>query len=128
MFSDVYHVGYLTEDNVAAIDFYVTTFGGELLSESTSADGKTKLAFVKVGNTEVELIEAPERARAAGRGSIVLDHIGYLVPDITAAAAELRAKGIKFAAEQPNINPRGHKVLYFDPSTTNGVRMHLTET
>src|SRR5438270_1196662 len=125
MFTDIYHIGYLTEDNATAIEFYVKTFGAELLAESIAADGKTKLAFAHVGNTEVELIESPERARAAGKGPIVLDHIGYVVPDIEAAAADLRAKGIKFAADRPNVNPRGHQVLYLDAATTNGVKMHL---
>jgi catechol 2,3-dioxygenase-like lactoylglutathione lyase family enzyme len=127
MFSGIYHIGYLTESNAEAIDFYVKTFGAELLAEATSSDGKTKLAFVKVGDTEVELIEAPDRVHSADRGGILLDHIGYLVPDIEKAATELRQKGIKFAAERPNINPRGHQVLYFDTATTNGVKIHLTQ-
>jgi methylmalonyl-CoA/ethylmalonyl-CoA epimerase len=127
MFQDIYHVGYFTEDNAAAIEFYVRVFDAKLIGEGISTNGTSKMAFLKVGNTEVEFIEAPERVRAAGKGSILLDHIGYLVPDIAAAAAELDRRGIKFAAEKPNLNPLGHQVLYLDANTTNGVRMHLTE-
>ena len=127
MFSDIYHIGYLTDDNALAIAFYVKTFGAEVIGEGKSADGTSKMAFLKVGNSEVEFIEAPDRVRAAGKGSILLDHVGYLVPDIRAAADELRARGIKFLAEKPNVNPLGHQVLYLDSSTTNGVRMHLTQ-
>ena len=43
----------LTESNAAAIEFYRTIFGAEVISEATSGDGKTKLAFLKLGNTEV---------------------------------------------------------------------------
>ncbi|HLZ10049.1 MAG TPA: VOC family protein, partial [Chloroflexota bacterium] len=127
MFSNIYHIGYLTEDNAAAIDFYVTMFRAELIGEGLSADGKSKMAFLKVGNSEVEFIEAPDRVKAAGKGSILLDHVGYLVPDIAAAAEELRPKGIKFLSDKPNVNPLGHQVHYLDPATTNGVRMHLTQ-
>jgi methylmalonyl-CoA/ethylmalonyl-CoA epimerase len=128
MFTNIYHIGYLTESNAAAIEFYRTIFGAEVISEATSGDGKTKLAFLKLGNTEVELIEAPERVRARGAGSILLDHVGYLVPDMQAAIAELRAKGIGFAAAAPNVNPRGHQVFYLDSATTQGIRIHLTQT
>jgi methylmalonyl-CoA/ethylmalonyl-CoA epimerase len=127
MFQDIYHVGYLTEDNASAIEFYVKMFDAKLIGEGLSANGASKMAFLKVGNTEVEFIEAPDRVRAAGKGSILLDHIGYLVPDIDAAASELRQRGIKFVSEKANLNPLGHKVLYLDAATTNGVRMHLTE-
>jgi methylmalonyl-CoA/ethylmalonyl-CoA epimerase len=127
VFHDIYHIGYLTDDNEAAIEFYVKMFDATIIGEGLSANGASKMAFLKVGNTEVEFIEAPDRVRAAGKGSILLDHVGYLVPDIEQAAAELRTRGIKFVADKPNLNPLGHKVLYLDASTTNGVRMHLTE-
>jgi catechol 2,3-dioxygenase-like lactoylglutathione lyase family enzyme len=42
VFTDIYHVGDLTEDYAAAIDFYSTYFGAELLSQATYGDGKTK--------------------------------------------------------------------------------------
>jgi catechol 2,3-dioxygenase-like lactoylglutathione lyase family enzyme len=126
MFQDIYHIGFLTDNNAAAIDFYVKTFDAELIGEGLSAGG-AKMAFLKMGGTEVELIEAPDRVRAAGKGSILLDHVGYLVPDIEAAADAFRSRGLKFAADKPNINPLGHKILYFDSSTTNGVKMHLSE-
>jgi methylmalonyl-CoA/ethylmalonyl-CoA epimerase len=127
MFSDIYHIGYLTDDNAAAINFYVTMYRAEVIGTGLGADGSTKMAFLKVGNSEVEFIEAPDRVKAAGQGSIILDHVGYLVPDIAAAAAELRTKGIKFLSEKPNLNPLGHQILYLDSATTNGVKMHLAQ-
>jgi catechol 2,3-dioxygenase-like lactoylglutathione lyase family enzyme len=127
MFSDIYHIGYLTDDNAAAIDFYVKMYDAELIGTGISANGKTKMAFLKVGKTEVEFLEIPDQVKAAGKGRILLDHVGYLVPDIAAAAAKLRAKGIKFLSDKPNINPLGHQILYLDSATTNGVKMHLAQ-
>jgi methylmalonyl-CoA/ethylmalonyl-CoA epimerase len=102
-------------------------YDAELISEAVSASGG-KMAFLKVGNTEVEFIESPERVREAGKGNLLLDHVGYLVDDIDAAVATLRAKGIKFMTDAPYTNPRGHRLIYLDASTTQGVRMHLTYT
>jgi len=126
LFSSIYHVSYLTESNASAIEFYRKLFGAEVLSEVVSASG-SKMAFLKIGDTEVELIESPQRVRDAGKGSIIFDHVGYCVPDIDAAVAELRAKGVKFVTEAPYTNPRGHRLIYLDSSTTEGVRVHLTQ-
>ena len=93
MFHDIYHVGYLTDDNAAAIEFYVKVFEATLIGEGLSANGTSKMAFLKVGNTEVEFIEAPDRVRGAGKGSILLDHIGYLVPDIEQALESAYTSG-----------------------------------
>ncbi|HEX5417547.1 MAG TPA: VOC family protein [Chloroflexota bacterium] len=127
MFTNIYHIGYLTEDIASAIEFYLKIYDAELISEATGATGG-KMAFLKVGNTEVEFIEAPERVREAGKGNLLLDHIGYLVDDIDAAVAKLRARGVKFMTEAPYTNARGHRLIYADASTTQGVRLHLTYT
>ena len=39
MFSDIYHIGYLTDDNAAAIDFYVKMYDAELIG--TGIDRKS---------------------------------------------------------------------------------------
>jgi len=127
VFTNIYHIGYLTEDIASAIEFYLKIYDAELMSEAVSATGG-KMAFLKVGNTEVEFIESPDRVREAGKGNLLLDHVGYLVDDIDAAVATLRAKGIKFMTEAPYTNPRGHRLIYADAATTQGVRLHLTYT
>ena len=56
-----------------------------------------------------------------------MHHVGYVVSDITASIAELKSRGFKFFADAPNTNVLGQQVLYFDPASTNGVMMHLTQ-
>ena len=40
---------------------------------------------------------------------------------------ELKAKGIKFATDTPIVNLAGYRLVHFDTSTTDGMRIHLTE-
>ena len=127
MFSDIYHIGYLTDDVARDIAFYQEVFGGELIAQAPGPDGVTKMAFLKVGNTEVELIEPGDKSRLGGRTGLILDHVGYLVPDIDAAVEQLRAKGIKFATEAPYTNALGHRLIYLDSATIQGTKMHLTQ-
>jgi catechol 2,3-dioxygenase-like lactoylglutathione lyase family enzyme len=50
-----------------------------------------------------------------------------VVTDINKSIDELTARGFKFAADKPNVNVLGHQLLYFDSSTTNGVKLHITQ-
>jgi methylmalonyl-CoA/ethylmalonyl-CoA epimerase len=127
MFSGVYHIGYLVDDIEKAISFYEATFGGKLIGRSTSGDGTSKMAFIQCGETEVELIQPGDPARLGGRTGLVIDHVGYEVADIDAAVAELKEKGVKFAAAAPHVNSQGARLLYLDSDSTMGTRVHLTQ-
>jgi methylmalonyl-CoA/ethylmalonyl-CoA epimerase len=127
MFDGIYHVGYWTDDIAAAIAFYQTVFGAELFQEALGADGKTKMAFLHVGKTDVELIEPADKSVLGGQTGIIIHHVGYLVPDIEAAMAELKAKGITFQTEAPYTTPTGARIIYLNTSGTQGARLHLTQ-
>lgn len=127
MFGDVYHVGYLTDDIDAAVAFYERTFGGTLKMQTTSRDGASRMAFVRVGQTEIELIEPNDKSRLGGRTGLIVDHVGYVVDSIDGEMTKLAERGIKFQTEAPYTNPEGARLIYLDSSTTQGARIHLTE-
>ncbi|HUE76010.1 MAG TPA: VOC family protein [Chloroflexota bacterium] len=127
MFDGVYHIGYLVDDVDKAISFYEATFGGELVGRSIAGDGISKMAFIRCGETEVELIQPGDPARLGGRTGLIIDHVGYEVADIDAAVAELREKGVQFAAPAPHVNSMGARLIYLDSASTMGTRVHLTQ-
>lgn len=120
----VYHTGYLTDDLDRAIAFYEKMFNGKVLSRAANVKGET--AFVRAGEFEVELIAPADKTRLAGRTGLVLDHVGYFVPDLDQAVAELKNKGAKFAGE-PSVNPVGYRMIFLDGESSLGTRIHLTE-
>jgi methylmalonyl-CoA/ethylmalonyl-CoA epimerase len=126
LFKDVYHIGYLTRDKDAAIAFYRTTFGGELKLESRNPDG-AQLAFLRVGNTEVELVQPADASALRDLPLLVLDHVGYVVDSVDDELARLEAKGVKRLWPEPRLNAEGARLIYLDPATLEGVRLHLTE-
>jgi len=127
MIREVYHVAYLTDDIEAAKAFYTNAFDAEIVLESASPDTGSKMAFIRLGGTQIELIEPADKARLEGRTGLVLDHIGYVVDSINAEMERLAAKGIGFASPAPKISPEGARLIYLDASTALGVRVHLTE-
>ena len=124
MFKDVYHIGYRTRDKDAAIAFYREAFGAELKLESTNADG-AKLAFLRTGGTEVELIQPADVADLREGPLLVLDHVGYTVDSVEDGLAQLEAKGMK--RQFVRTNAEGATIAYIEPSTANGLKFHLTE-
>lgn len=121
----IIHAGYLVGDLEGAIAWYVDNLGGVNLGGGSSPRGGRN-AFVNFGEVQVELIKPADGSRLPPVGH-AMDHVGYVVLDIAAAAAECRARGFKFAADAAATNAIGQKVLYFDIATSMGTRMHLTE-
>jgi methylmalonyl-CoA epimerase len=126
MFKDVYHIGYQTDDADAAIELYRRAFGGEVKQEASNPDG-SRLVFMRIGGTEVELIQPGDRAQLGGKTGLILHHIGYTVDDLDAELARLEGKGYKRLWPEPRTNAEGARLIYMDPATLNGINMHLTE-
>lgn len=131
MFDKIQHIGYLVADLDAAVEWFRKGFGGEnaggsALGNSVAVPGGGRNAFVRFGQIEAELIE-PNDKSGLPPDTLVMHHVGYVVSDINRAIPEFKARGFKFATEAPNTNVMGQQVLYFDPATTNGCLMHLTQ-
>lgn len=126
MFSDIYHIGYQTRDKDAAIAFYRELFGATLKAETTNPDGG-KLAFLRIGNTEIELIQPADTSGLVDRPLLALDHIGYVVDSVDATLSQLEAKGARRLWPEPRLNAEGARLIYIDPTSVNGIRFHITE-
>ncbi len=125
MFTDIHHAGYLVQDLDSSIKMYEDVFGGKCIKRGESGSGRN--CFVQIGEILIELIEPADKSRIAGRGGQVIDHIGYVVPDIMKAGQEMMARGIKFESPEPRMSIVGVKIWYIDPAFTQGSRIHLTE-
>lgn len=120
----IVHAGYRVRDAEAATAWYVDKFDGVLIGGGPSRRGRRN-AFVNFGRVQVELIEPHDTSALAA--DQVLDHVGYVTPDINAGMAACARRGIRFEAQAANTNAVGQQVLYFDATTSMGARMHLTQ-
>jgi catechol 2,3-dioxygenase-like lactoylglutathione lyase family enzyme len=131
MFDKIQHIGYLVADLDKAIEWFQQGFGaanagGGTVRSSRAVPGGGRNAFVHFGQVEAELIE-PGDTSDIPQDTLVMHHVGYVVADIPRAVEQARARGFAFIADAPFTNPLGQQVLYFDPDTTNGVLIHLTQ-
>ena len=95
---DFDHVHLNSADMSAAVDFYVDKFGAEKLAEVDVIG--TKIAILDVGGPKI-LISAKDPS--GGPAGTSLDHIGFSVADLDAAAVELKEKGAEFTLEPMDI-------------------------
>ena len=131
MFDKIQHMGYLTPDLDRAVAWFEESFGavnggGGPLNPGYAMPSGGRNAYVQFGNAEAELLEPTDKTGLSSE-ILTMHHVGYVVPDINRAIDQLTARGFKFAADKPNVNVLGQTLLYFDSTTTNGVKMHITQ-
>ncbi|MDD4504217.1 MAG: methylmalonyl-CoA epimerase [Clostridiaceae bacterium] len=131
MVSKVDHIGIAVSNLDEAVKFYKDVLGLELHGIEVVEEQKVKVAFLPVGDTEVELLEStsPEGPiakyiEAKGQG---IQHIAFQVADIEAALEEMKSKGMRLIDEIPRYGAGGVKIAFLHPKSTNGVLIELCE-
>ena len=127
MFSDIHHVSYLVPDLDSAIESYAQTLGAAVTGRGPVAN-LGEVAFLQVGNVEVEFIRPEDPAAFDNSGGTwVVHHMAYTVEDLDRVVAEHRQRGYRFLTDEPFTNFMGYRLIYFDPADTGGCRVHLTD-
>lgn len=124
------HVGIAVKDIEEALKFWRDAMGIELQHIEEVESQKVKVAFLPVGESEVELLEAT--AEDTGVAKFITEkgggmhHLCIEVDDITAKLTELKGKGIRLINEEPVELP-GRKMAFVHPKATGGVLLELYE-
>lgn len=125
------HIGIAVKNLDETLNFYQEMLGLELHGTEVVEEQKVKVAFLPVGDTEVELLEStdPEGpiAKFIEKKGEGIQHIAFRVPNIEEAIAELMAKGVKMIDEKPRYGAGGAKIAFCHPKSTNGVLVELSE-
>ncbi|KXG73977.1 methylmalonyl-CoA epimerase [Thermotalea metallivorans] len=125
------HIGIAVKNLDETLKFYQEMLGLELHGTEVVEEQKVKVAFLPVGDTEVELLEStdPEGpiAKFIEKKGEGIQHIAFRVPNIEEAIAELMAKGVKMIDEKPRYGAGGAKIAFCHPKSTNGVLVELSE-
>lgn len=124
------HVGIVVADVDEALKFWQDAMGIELHHVEEVASQKSVVAFLPVGESDVELVKptAPD----TGAGKFLADrgggmhHLCFEVDNIVEMMAELKAKGIRLIDEEPKVLP-GRKMAFVHPKSTGGVLVELYE-
>ena len=131
MVNKVDHIGIAVSNLEESIKFYQDILGLKLHGTETVEEQKVKVAFLPIGDTEVELLESTSPdgpiakfIEAKGQG---IQHIAFKVDNIEAALAELKEKGVRLIDEKPRYGAGGARIAFLHPKSTNGVLIELCE-
>lgn len=127
------HIGIAVTNLEEALKLYSEALGIRSAGVEVVEEQKVKVAFLPVGDSEIELLEAtaPDSAVAkfiesnGGKGGI--HHIALRVDDINQAIAELKEKGVKLIYEEPRYGAGGAKITFLHPKSSGGVLLELSE-
>ncbi len=125
------HIGIAVKDLEASIDFYETALGIKSQGIETVDEQKVRVAFLPVGDTEVELLEstAPDGpiAKYIEKKGEGIQHLAFKVDSVADAIEAMKAKGYRMIDETPRYGAGGAKIAFCHPKSTNGVLIELCE-
>jgi methylmalonyl-CoA/ethylmalonyl-CoA epimerase len=121
----VHHVGLAVEDLDGALDTYERLFGARLEHRSRVEEQGVEIAFVRVGESRLELLGALAEDTPVGRFLAKrgpgMHHVAYEVTDIRAALAHLSQAGAELIDVTPRRGMFGLEIAFVHPDSVHGV-------
>lgn len=125
------HIGIAVKDLEESLKFYQETLGLDLAGIEVVEEQKVRVAFLPIGDTEIELLEStdPEGpiARHIEKRGQGVQHLAVRVENIEEAIVEMKEKGVRMIDEVPRYGAGGAKIAFCHPKSTGGVLVELTE-
>jgi methylmalonyl-CoA/ethylmalonyl-CoA epimerase len=125
------HIAVVVGDVNGALTFWRDALGLPLAHIEHNEGEAVDIAFLPVGDSEIELIapftEDSGVARYLAKKGAGLHHICIEVEDITAALQTLREKNIELINDSPRERPDGTLYAFVHPRATGGVLLELYE-
>ena len=127
------HVGIAVADLDEAIAFYSRAFGMNVVHEETNAEQGVREAMLAVGESGswIQLLAplSPDTTIAKfldSRGPGI-QQMAYTVTDVRAAAAHLRAQGLRLLYDEPKTGTAGSLINFVHPKDAGGVLIELVQ-
>ncbi len=124
------HIGIAVKSIAESLKFY-EALGLKSVGVEEVAEQKVRVAFLPIGEAEVELLEstAPDGpvAKYIEKNGEGIQHVALRVDNLEAALAEMKAKGVRLIDEKPRYGAGGARIAFVHPRSTGGVLLELSE-
>ena len=126
------HLGIAVNSIEEALPFYENILGLKCYAVEEVADQKVKTAFLKVGQTKIELLESTDPEGPVGKfiekKGEGIHHIAFAVEDGLKEALEAtELHGVQLIDKQPRRGAEGLNIAFLHPKSTIGVLTELCE-
>ena len=125
------HIGIAVTSIDEALKFWERSLGIKCTGVEEVAEQKVKTAFLPLGDTEVELLEAtdPESpvAKFIEKKGEGIHHLAIRVENLEEALEKMKALGLRMIDEKPRYGAGGARIAFVHPRTAGGVLLELSE-
>jgi len=129
MLKKINHLGVAVRSLDEALPFYRDALGMTFDGTEEVASQKVRVAFLKVGESKIELLEPTAEdspvAKFLEKNGPGVHHVAYEVEDMEAAIAHLTASGMKMIDAVPRDGAHGAKIAFVHPKSSGGVLTEL---
>ena len=130
--SHIEHLGIAVKSIEESLPYYEGVLGLKCYNIEEAAGQKVKTAFLRVGQTKIELLEAttPDSTIAKfiekrGEG---IHHIAFAVPNTDEALQEVAEKGVQLIDKHSRKGAEGLNIGFLHPKSTLGVLTELCDS
>ena len=131
MIKKIAHIAVVVPELEKANRFWVDALGLELDRVEQVPEQAVDVAFLPVGDSDIELLrpldDASGVARYLAKRGPGIHHICFEVDDIETMLARLKSLAIPLINEEPAVDRHGTKIAFVHPKGTGGVLVELYE-
>ena len=125
------HLGIAVKSIEDALPYYENVLGLKCYAIEEVADQRVKTAFLKVGDTNIDLLESTDPEGPVGKfiekKGEGIHHIAFDVDDIVKEIERLKNEGFIVLNETPKKGADNKLVAFLHPKSTNGVLIELCQ-
>lgn len=130
--SHIEHLGIAVESIENALPYYENVLGLKCYNIETVEDQKVKTAFLRCGETKIELLEptSPDStiAKFIEKRGMGVHHVAFAVEDgVASALAQAEEAGVRLIDKAPRKGAENLNIAFLHPKSTMGVLTELCE-
>jgi len=131
MIKKIDHIGIAVKSIEKASELFSNILGLKVGGEELIEEQKVKVAFLPLGDSELELLESTSPdgpiARFIEKKGEGIQHIAFRVDNLEKALEKLKEEGVRLIDEKPRYGAGGAKIAFLHPKSTNGILIELNE-
>lgn len=129
--SHIEHIGIAVKNLDESIKFYEEILGLKCYNIEEVKDQKVKTAFLKIGDTKIELLESTDPEGPIGKfiekKGEGIHHMAFAVDNIEESLKFAEEKGVRLIDKTSRKGAEGLSIGFLHPKSTNGVLTELCE-